>query len=629
MAIGILMPADIGEEDAARVLAFINAAPHEQALANAVGFGEGPAIGLQVAASILAARDAAGGFRGLDQVLGATSVNAARFTEIVVALSSAQPPRDDGGRRVLLRPTLARSWLGQHARIAVQVTDRQGRGLPNAPITCVTTWGILAGLDGTEVQRGASIALRTGPGGLLTISLEPPLSPPLPEDEWASLTLALDSLGTPATSAIQIGPVLATLAERYRLEASEALRNAVDRLHEAFGASPMGTAAAFPIIPVTLIALAGEEDGPAMVTVTTLRVLNWLGPFLAVLSDAVAQDDRLAVLLKPLQTAGATGENLARGLIGATRAIAGMERGRLGQAARDQALGGVVNQFVAENITRFDKNVFTDVVRAAATSGSAIANGGFAVFNAIETTKEVRDVTGIRGADTAQLNQQLAALDSRMDKAESEMVTNQSLEALRQDTQAMVAQSRSELTTRYDGRLSALESDRVSKADLAALDTRLSQRTLADQDQLRREFNTTLDTRLSGVVLKADLGPMQTRLATLESSAIQRSELPALQASIGAAAMAPVSAQLQAVTTRLDGLERDSVTQARLDAFGKDILAGANANATRLSESTRADLRTEIATKADATTVRSIDTRVSTRLDGLDQRVGTIRRTPG
>lgn len=632
MSTGILLPADIGPQDAARVLAFVNAAPQAQALADAVGFSEGPAIGLRVATAILAARDAASGLRSLDQILAATTVSAARFTELAIALSGARPPHGGAEFRLLIRPDLPRPWLGQRPRIVVQVTDPQGRGMPNIPVTCITTWGILTARTDTAQQRGASITMNTGQGGLLSLSLQPPLTPPLPDAAWSSLAVALESLGDADAGAARTGPALAALADRYRLEASEALRTAIDRLHETFGADPANVNSGFPVLPVTLMALTGETDGPAQITIATLLIQNWLGAFLEMLSDAVTRDDRLATMLAPLQTNGATGENLARGLIGATRAVAGLERGRLGQAARDEALGGVVNHFVAQNIERFDAVVLADVVRAAAASGTAISSGGFAVFNAIETTKDVRDVTGIRGADAAQLNQQLATLDGRMDRAESSMVTQQALDAFGKDmqasTNALITQSKAELTTQFDGRLVSLENDRVGKADLAALDTRLSQRAVADQTALRQELNRTIDTRLGGVALSADLSQLQTRLTTLEGTAVQRGDL---QAEIGR----QTATQLQAVTTRLDGLERTGVTQSRLDAFGQDILAGANANAQRLTDSARTDLGRAIAAKADTTELRAVDTRVSTlqvsaqntgtRLDTLDQKVGTVR----
>ncbi|WP_207553472.1 hypothetical protein, partial [Teichococcus deserti] len=131
--------------------------------------------------------------------------------------------------RLAIRPAVTRPWLGQGLRLTFQVTDAEGRGLPGIPLTCLAGWGVLSARDGAEAQRGASVAIASGPSGLATIELEPPLTPPLPVEQRASLAAALAALGPAGLDAAGLAKALAGLAAAYRAEAGEALRAAVDR----------------------------------------------------------------------------------------------------------------------------------------------------------------------------------------------------------------------------------------------------------------------------------------------------------------------------------------------------------------------------------------------------------------
>ena len=172
-----LLPEEVSARHAREVLDFLNQAPDAKTIAEAVEFPRELDVGLRVAQRILTRRAELNGFRTLDEVYAVPYVGPERFTEIVVSLSGARPPRIVGGisraelaelrqsidmlRSLLPAGVQARLWsvqgtiwLGQNATLFAHVQDAAGRPLVDQPVTFTTTWGELSALSGSSGSAG-------------------------------------------------------------------------------------------------------------------------------------------------------------------------------------------------------------------------------------------------------------------------------------------------------------------------------------------------------------------------------------------------------------------------------------------------------------------------------------------
>lgn len=523
MAAGVLVPEDVGPADTARVLDFVNGVADAAALAETVGFSEGPAIAGRIAEAILERRGAVGPFATLESLLAVTGVNLPRFTEIVVALSGA---RSNAPVRTLrLTPASERPWLGQSVLIAGQLFDAQGAGVPGAAITCVASSGLLfAPNDRGEVQRGAALSLTSESGGIVSLEWQPSFRPPLDLEAKSALEAELTNLGSDASSAAAAGPALAAFADRYRGEGSRALREAVDRLFDAFPVDSEGAGLGWSVETVTILAIVGVGDGqPVLAGTVTLSFRNWLGRWLAALGDAIQSDRRLDDALAQFQIDDDEGD-AARGLIALTQAFAGLELGVVGGRERDRLTGEAAIRFAERLSGQLQTTSLEDVVRATGASSSAIAAGGFAFFDAVQNVQSVSDTIGPGRVDTGKLG----ALDGRLVQLEAKTVDRQALDGLRADILTLTDGKLADV----GGKIASLETDRVTRTQLAGLAALVGAK--ADQtalaglnlaligrlNSLRTELDTATDTKVAVVAGK---------IASLEADRVTRSDLTRLE----------------------------------------------------------------------------------------------------
>src|SRR3954471_21177990 len=95
MAEHYLLPEDVSPEHARQVLDFLNQAASAEIIAEAVEIPRERDVGIRVAQRIINRRNELNGFRTLDELYAVPYVGPERFTEIVVSLSGARPPRGD------------------------------------------------------------------------------------------------------------------------------------------------------------------------------------------------------------------------------------------------------------------------------------------------------------------------------------------------------------------------------------------------------------------------------------------------------------------------------------------------------------------------------------------------------
>ncbi len=614
MGLGVLLPAEVPPEEAARTLGALNGVAGAAALATLVGFAEGPTVGRAVAEMVLAARPA-GGYPDLSTLWGVVGVNAARFTEIVVALSGAVPPREvpapvgpapvaapavagpaiAPGLTLSIEPARRDPWLGQPVPVLARLRDGAGRGVPGVEATFVATWGQL-GADGAT-GSGPSLRLTGAPGGLYAFRLGPPLGAPLAPDAAAALSAALGALPAAALRARGAADQLSAIAAAYRAEAGVALRAAIDRLLALDPAADGHPDAPWPVQPVTLIGFAGAEGAPPTVGLGSLGLRLWLGAFRAALTEAVAGDGRLdgvlgALAALPPET---TGGDLARRLLGATRAIAALEPGAAGAVARDGAAQAAIGRFLDRAAPGRSAAVLGDVVRAAGASGAAIKGGGLAVFDAIERVQDVQgSIKGRGGRGTVD-----AGVVDRLGALEARAVDRAVLERFRGDVLAEAGNA-----GRAEGR-----------AEGAALATRLA---AAETALARKVEAEALDARLSA------LDPGGARIAAVEG------RLGALDAGVAAAGgrIAALDAGLAQLDPRIGALDsRLGQTDARLGALDADL--GQTGTRVAALDARMVEERDAVATRIAALdgTLRAVDTRLSEAdagVRGLDGRVASV-----
>ncbi len=578
MAAGLLLPEDVGPVDAARVVTFLNAVADAATLASTVGFSEGPAVAALVAGAILARR-ATAPFTALAQVMEVTGVTPARFTEIVVALSGARPPRPAAGYSVRFHTTPAQPLLGQPLALVAQLLDPTGAGVAGITLTCVSTWGTLTGRAGLAEQHGTSAAMVTEPGGLLRLRLDPPILPALAADARAALDAELTQLGL-ATSAADTARALAAFADHYRAEAAGDLRSAIDRLVETFPTEAQTTDAGWTVVPVTLIAFAGDEAA-SVVGLTTIAIRNWLPAFIAALRDAITGDRRMDDALANIPLDQMTGGRLARDIFGAQYALAGLEQGVLGQKFGQDVASAGVGRFLDAGTRGIDAAALVDATRAAGTAATAIGSGGFATFDAINAVRQVDDTISGRAGLLAGLDGRLSTVETA--KADASVV-DALANTLRQDNAALA------------GRVSSIEVNAVSKTDLAALDSRITQMAAVQ-------------------VTQADLRTLTTRVGQIETNTATKADLAAMN-------------------TRIGRLETIQITRADLTALENQITQRMTTDIATATAGLRGELNTRIDAKADQTTVAGLQrsvttlqadtTRISTRVDAVDTRVTVL-----
>ncbi|MGE0416244.1 MAG: hypothetical protein AB7O80_05510 [Acetobacteraceae bacterium] len=647
MAAGLLLPEDVSPVDAARVLDFLNSVADAATLANTVGFSEGVNVATLVAKALLDRR-ATAPFATLTDVLDVTGITPARFTEIVVALSGARPPTRAPAQSVVIRPSAAQPLLGQRISLVVQLLDAAGRGVPGVEVTCVATWGTLTARSGVAVQRGSSARLVTEPGGVIRLTLDPPIAPALTDLAQAMLDSELSQLVSAGTSGA--AKALGTFADHYRAEAAEPLRDAVDTLFTSFPSDILTADAGWSVIPATVIAFAGGGAADT-VGLATIPVRNWLGAFLAVLRDSIANDRRIdqALTNVPLETA--TGAILARDIYGVQSALAGLERGVLGQKFGMEIASDGLGRFFDQNAAKIDATALIDASRSAGASASAIMTGGFAVFESIGSVQQVTDTVNLRSDLVAGLADQVGLLDQRMSAVETTKADITMVDAL----SAQLARDAATL----DGRISALTASQATKADLVAVNTRLGQ---LENTQITRSDLTALDGRLGKLetttATKSDIAALDTRLGRVETTQVTRNDLAALDGRLGrlettTATKSDIAAldtrlgrvettqltrsDLAAITTRVTNLESSQLTQADLTALESRLTQRITTNVATATSGLRTELSTRIDAKADAVTVTALQrsvtglqtqtTQISTRLDTVDTRVTGISTT--
>jgi len=522
-----LLPEEVSANHAREVLDFLNQAPDARTIAEAVEFPRELDVGMRVAQRILNRRAELNGFRTLDELYAVPYVGPERFTEIVVSLSGARPPRIVGGvsraelaemrRTIDLLRSLVQDgvrarvwslqgsiWLGQSATLLAQVQDAAGRPLVDQPVTLTTTWGELSALSGVQTITGNAVTARTNDVGLVELRLRTRFQAPLSDSQRIALELAAARLPSSAVWPTAAGQELNELVRQYRAPASDDLREAIDAAFREYGSSVQhaehrGQALAqWGRMAVSIsCSVHGEGDDrgqPHLAFVThTMEVRNWLPAFLAAFEHDVAHDRGLSEELRRAPTTSEDAGVFLNDVFISVRAFVNTERGELGQSIRTRAAQDQLQEFFQTSMAALPEKARLTALGGVRDAATTIGQGGLPVFKAIDATR--RDLTG-----SFTFNTDLLTAD---------------LQALQVDLQNM----ETNLQTQFDGQLAELESNLSSqiavKADRAGLDA-LAATTVA----LRRDLDLKADrTIVDGLNTRIDrdLGTLNTRVNGIDA----------------------------------------------------------------------------------------------------------------
>jgi hypothetical protein len=440
-----LLPEDVAPADAQLVLAFLNRAASAREIADAVEFPRELDVGVRIAQRILDQRAALGSFTTLEQLYAVPMIGPERFTEIVVSLSSARPPRAvdttsavaaqintlhrsiDALHNVLLPTAVVElgsvqevAWLGQPITLLAHVTDTRGRPLVDRAVTLTANWGELIGHSDAQLSKGASLQMRTDHLGMVRARLVPRLDTSVESIQQEALEAQLGRLPIAAVAPSLALEQLRELAALYRADGSTALRAAIDAYYKQFGTgivnadSRGGELASWPIAPATVQCYVHGTEGSPRATVTigfgvhTIRVRNWIGAFLQVFSGELDRDTRMAKALGSLKRDAAFADTSLRQV----RAFVKLEKGVLGAAMLNATAERTLNDFVQAELRTFPAELQVNVLNSVKNASSVLGTSGVFVFEAVQKTKsDLRATLPDLSVDLGSLADRLATLE--------------------------------------------------------------------------------------------------------------------------------------------------------------------------------------------------------------------------
>lgn len=326
-----LTPEKMSASEAARVVAFLNAAPDAQSLLSALDALGESGIGPGIAQRIINTRTALGnGFTSIAQLLDVPLIGPDRFTAIVQLVlkgTTDLPVSTDAHQEEIFRlardidllkaiirgdrqvpapaitisPSRQSPYLGQSVRFTLTAVDRaSGAPLGNRRVTIVSREGLVRSgfpADGI-VATGASVT--TDSNGMALFTLLPQTAEPLFQEHLDALEAFLASLPGEAATPEEAADGLDGLAGAYGALYNVELSEAVDILYKQSGAG--ASSAAFrsgcmqqwSYEPVTVMALLHDEAsaGDAAVAATgvcTVMYKNWLEPWYYLMSASLGQ----------------------------------------------------------------------------------------------------------------------------------------------------------------------------------------------------------------------------------------------------------------------------------------------------------------------------------------------------
>ncbi len=466
-----------------------------------------------------------------------------RTVAMLQAAINAQP-------RVSLATVGPAPYLGQAVDLVATVSSRADSApLPETPVTLITSWGVLR--EGGGAIEGTSISTVTAPDGTARVSLRPRLSLEDNEDQDA-LSAILSELDPAASTPADAVRVLQALAQQYRWEANLGYRRAVDAYFRDFGQNVLHAGplrdymAAWPLIPATVVAYAGEAGNTVAAATVTLQLRDWLGPWLQVYRQYARAQMQLAADLQYARQLAQSPAGLIAGVFDRAGTAVNAEFGEIGRNVAQQAAQDVIAGFLETGLKDLPLDTQLTVGPVLDTGSRALATAGPSVLSALGQTHAA--AAAVSGTLAGKVDK--AAFDTALaTKANaSDLVTVQNGLASKADQAAFAA-----FQTQTNNALN-------SKADLRALQAFQTQTTAALASKVDNttfnDFRQTVINRLPVVITRADLDSLRASLQQAIDAKAEATAVAALQRQTTAALATKADANaITSIQNRLGTLE--------------------------------------------------------------------------
>ena len=423
MPIVYLQPSDLSAVQAARVLAFLNAASSAAQLDRDIEFPGEPDIGLRLGQRLLDARAALGGqFTDILQVRAIRLIGPERFTEICVAALGLEPTRwvelfyggdpystpTETGLALTLALHPQDAWLGEPRTLRLQVNDHGGTPRAGVAVTVQTSIGRLVYLYGFRRIEGQAVTVLTGGDGSAELELLTPPSEPLTETQQAALETALGGLDAQAAHPLALEAGLRAMADTYLRDRSYSLRSAVDLyVRDAHGAaidtiSRARWKLAWPVDSGLIQAdvLDAEDRGTSLArAVRTATWIDWVEPWVSFLADVLEGGTPLE---QDLATRAKTGDGaVIDDLLNLAQTHLAGRAGRAAEWVGKRQVEAAVDRFIGSGV-----DVLPAAARDAVVSqlGVAAAEVGPRTLGSYTLSAATRQDLGQRIDTVAQLN---------------------------------------------------------------------------------------------------------------------------------------------------------------------------------------------------------------------------------
>ncbi len=510
-----------------------------------------------------------------------------------------------GQRSAALQQLAPASYLGQTVPIVVTVTDPASLSpVVDVPVTVFTTWGVLRG-DG-DVDEGTSFTAQTGSDGSVRLSLLPGITLDDIEDQDALQTM-LAQLDPAAATPAEAFATLQKLAQQYRWEANRGFRSAVDAYFRDLGQRVIHAGefqdymGSWPLIPVALIAYVDGADPSSSATAATitLKVRNWLGPWLQVYRQVASSSIQLDPGLQFVKANADTPDGFVTGVYDHVGLTVENEFGELGKKVAQQAAQKAIGTFLDTGISDLPLDMRVAVSPALATGARSLASAG-------------ANVVSVIGQNHVTATGAAVSVAGKVDKTEFQ--TAIVAKANTADLQNLLA-AKADVTTVHD-----LQGAIATKANAA--DLQIVQAAVATKANL-----TDLQTVQAAVATKANAADLQTVQAAVATKA-NLTDLQTVQAAVATKADAAAFQVFQkatntAIAAKLDAASFDTfskqvndklqltVTKADLDGLRTSLQGSINAKADKAAlDAVQTQTNTVLATKADTTALANTTNRI-------------------
>jgi uncharacterized coiled-coil protein SlyX len=376
-------------------------------------------------------------------------------------------------------------YVGLPATVIATLTTSDERPVSNRSVYLSTSWGGLRSVEGATVRRGTSVSARTDGTGSATVSVVPPTTDDLREDEEAALNVMLSRLDTMASRPGDVADALAALAREYRLTLNGPFRRAVDVLFRDLRPELVDTihahdfsAAWHTTDAIVACHVAQDSHGGELAAAAVMQVQfrNWLGAFLQAYGSLPDMEREMDARLADITSGGNDAGNLLTDAFGRVRGFARDELGLLGAHFAPRAAERSLRRFVDTSADHFPLDTRLQLLPALDATAATVEVSGLDVAGAVTGARTDFNRTlsaTVAEVDPAALRQRLGAVETQV-TATSAAIDDVKGQVTRDATsleqiQTQVQSNQTQLET-FNGRLDVLNQT-VSTIDVNEINT--------------------------------------------------------------------------------------------------------------------------------------------------------------